>query len=104
MRSRFQARRIDPAPRRGLLSAIRNDWAPTLNAPVAQALVNFSRGIFDLGMTAGDDVGVESAQVAFHEIMYVGEAGVLSMYSKMTDIIGSGGSLIEAPWRMFMPT
>ena len=32
------------------------------------------------------------------------EAGVLSMYSKMTDIIGSGGSLIEAPWRMFMPT
>ena len=32
------------------------------------------------------------------------EAGVLSMYSKMTDIIGSGWSLIEAPWRMFMPT
>ena len=32
------------------------------------------------------------------------EAGVLSMYSKMTDIIGSGGSLIEAPWGMFMPT
>ena len=79
LRSRFQARRIDPAPRRGLLSAIRNDWAPTLDPPVAQALVNFSRGIFDLGMATGDATGVESAQVAFHEIMYVGEAGVLSM-------------------------
>jgi len=78
LRSRFQARRIDPAPRRGLLSAIRNDWAPTLEPPVAQALVNFARGIFDLGMSTGEGTGVESAQVAFHEIMYVGEAGVLS--------------------------
>jgi hypothetical protein len=83
LRSRFQARRIDPAPRRALLSAMRSEsWAPGLAPAVQQALVGFAASILDLGLRAGgvggDGVGVESSQAAFHEIMYVGEVGVLS--------------------------
>eukprot|EP01048_Picozoa_sp_COSAG05_P002211 COSAG05_NODE_85_length_20698_cov_35.370309_15_plen_739_part_00 len=78
LRSRFQARRIDPAPRRALLSAMRNEWAPNLAPGVSQALVKFASSILDMGLQTGGGVGVESTQVAFHEIMYVGEAGILS--------------------------
>eukprot|EP01047_Picozoa_sp_COSAG01_P017993 COSAG01_NODE_965_length_12401_cov_3.496098_6_plen_327_part_00 len=70
LRSRFQARRVDPAPRRALLSALRNEWAPSLAPARSQALVRFASSILGLGLQAGDNgVGVESARVAFHEIM-----------------------------------
>jgi MoxR-like ATPase len=78
LRSRFQARRIYPAPRRGLLTAIRNEYAPTLPPSVAQKLVSFAQSIQDMGMATSNQRGVEMAQVAFHELMYMGEGGLLS--------------------------
>ena len=48
---------------------------------------------------------VDSGNIVWHQVQKgIPEVGVLSQYSKMSDIIGFGGSLIEAPWRMFMPT
>ena len=78
LRSRFQGRRVDPAPRRGLLSAIREEWAPTLPDGIAQTLCQLSRGIYTLGQQAGDESGQDGAKVAFSELMYLGDAGVLS--------------------------
>ena len=78
LRSRFQGRRVDPAPRRGLLSAIREEWAPTLPDGIAQTLCQLSRGIYSLGQQAGDESGQDGAKVAFSELMYLGDAGVLS--------------------------
>jgi MoxR-like ATPase len=78
LRSRFQGRRIEPAPRRGLISAIRDTVAPSLPDHLAQNLCQYYRGIYSLGQQAADEQGEAASKVAFHELMYLGEAGVLS--------------------------
>ena len=78
LRSRFQGRRIEPAPRRALISAIRDEVAPSLPDQIAQNLCQYYRGIYLLGQQAADEQGEAASKVAFHELMYLGEAGVLS--------------------------
>ena len=78
LRSRFQGRRIEPAPRRGLITAIRETVAPSLPDNIAQNLCQYYRGIYALGQQSAEEAGEAASKVAFHELMYLGEAGVLS--------------------------
>ena len=57
--------------------------------------------------TAGNMVWnqVDSGSIVWHQVQRgIPEAGVLSQYSKMADIIGDKGSLIQASRRTLMPT
>ena len=100
LRSRFQGRRIDPAPARALTTAIRRDWAPGLDPAIARKLVALRTAIESLGKQASSDVqGGSGATVAFHELMYLGEAGVLSC-AKLLGLFPSM-SLREAVRRVY---
>ena len=63
---------------------------------------SFLKIVSDLSFVADFN---RTGRIVWNQVQHgILEGGVLSMYSKTAEIIGTEGSSIEAPWRMFMPT